>query len=503
MSIRITGMASGLDTDSMVQELVKAYEEKGEKYTKERTKTEWKQEAWATLNTKIKNFYSKYANNMRFSESYLKKATTVSDSSKASIVASNNAVSGTQTLKVNSLATTAYLTGSELTVSGEKAKSTTTLGDLGYTGEEATIYINWGKQTDGSYDVTRQITVDKDTTLADFAKQVTAAGCTASYDESTGRFFISAKDSGESSNFYFTGEGDVQNALGALGLTSDAGAVKIDGVDAEIELNGVNFKSGSNTFSINGLTITAKDVTTGSGVNIVTDTDYDSIYSNIKSFFKEYNSLINEMDKLYNADSASTYEPLTDEEKDALTDTEIEKWETKIKDSLLRRDSDLDTISSAMRNAMLKTYEVNGTTYSLSSFGISTLGYFDAADNEKNAYHIDGDPDDADTSGNTDKLKAMIASNPTDTAAFFQKLAGGLYDAMNKIQSRSDNYTSYGNFYSDKKLTNDYTDQTKQIEKWEDYVADMEDKYYSQFSAMESALTTLQSQQSYISQLFA
>ena len=75
--IRITGSASGLDTDAMVKELVSAYDEKGQKYKKAKTKTEWKQEAWATLNNKIKNFFTKQANNMRFSSAYMKKKTTL------------------------------------------------------------------------------------------------------------------------------------------------------------------------------------------------------------------------------------------------------------------------------------------------------------------------------------------------------------------------------------------------------------------------------------------
>ena len=507
MAIRITGSASGLDTDAMVQELVKAYDEKGKQYTKNRTKTEWKQEAWTTLNNKIKNFYSKYASNMRFSDMYNKKATTVSDSSKASIVASANAVNGTQTLKVNKLASSAYLTGSELKkdTEGNKVTKDTTLADLGVlTGSDTTsISIKKGiGDVEHPYDenATKNITLTADMTLGEVAKLIGEAGYTANFDDSTGRFFISSKESGAANNFEF--ESDNESILTGLGLKGGNSA-KITGTDAEIELNNAKFNSSSNTFSINGLTITAKDVTTGAGVNIVTDTDYDSIYNNIKNFLKEYNSIINEIDKLYNADSAGKYEPLTDEEKDALTDTEVEKWEKKIKDSLLRKDSDLDSIGSAMRNAMLQTFDINGTKYSLSSFGINTLGYFEAADNEKNAYHIDGNADDMDTAEKEDKLKSMIAGNTADTAEFFQKLVGGLYDAMNKIQSRSDNYTSFGNFFSDKKLTNEYTDQTKQIDKWEKYVADIEEKYYKQFTAMESALSSLQSQQSYISQLFA
>lgn len=514
--IRITGMNSGLDTDSMVQELVNAYEKQGEKYTKAKTKTEWKQEAWNTLNSKIKNFFTKQASNMRFSSAYSKKKTTISDSSKATIVTGSGAVNGTQTLKIGKLAKAGYLTGGEINYTNsegktQKATKNTTLADLGYTGGEATITIGKGAPAaEGeqfSADSTKTFKVDGSTTLAEFAKFASSAGYNASFDEATGRFFVSSKESGASNNFEFMSKGDgaaVESLLKLKVTGTDAGAVKIDGEDAEIELNGAKFKSSTNNFSVNGLTITAKDITSGTEtLSLVTDTDYDEIYDNVKNFFKEYNSLVNEMDKLYNAASSKGYEPLTSEEKDAMTDDEIEKWESKIKDSLLRSDSELDTIASAMRKAMLSTFDIGGKTYSLSSFGINTLGYFEAPDNEKNAYHIDGDSDDSSTSGNADKLRAMIASNPEATATFFQKLAGNLYDAMNKISSTSNNYTSYGNFFSDKKLKSDYEEKDKQVKKWEDYVAEQEEKYYKQFTAMESAMSSLNSQQSYISQLFA
>lgn len=526
--IRITGAASGLDTDAMVKELVNAYEEKGQTYKKQKTKTEWKQEAWATLNTKIKSFYSKYASNMRFSNNYMKKKTTISDSSKASIVSSDKAVNGTQTLKINALAKAGYLTGGQLTEdkNHKAVTGSTTLADLGYEGGQTTIRIGKGVSADGTFadkDV-QTFQVDGSTTLDEFASLVSSAGYNANFDAANGRFFVSSKDTGAANNFEFAsteaGAKKIQNLLKLNDyVTDDNGdfvlgddgkrikatdsAVKITGADAQIELNGALFNSSTNTFTVNGLTITAKDVTNGETLSMVTDTDYDQIYDNIKNFFKEYNNLMNEMDKLYNAKSSKGYEPLTSEEKEAMTDEEIKLWETKIKDSLLRNDSDLDKIASTMRNAMLSTVDIGGKTYALSSFGINTLGYFEAADNEKNAYHIDGNPDDPDTSGNEDKLRSMIASDPTVTMEFFQQLSTKLYNAMNKIQSVSDNYTSYGNFYNDKKLTSDYTDQTKQVEKWEKYVADIEEKYYKQFTAMESAMSSLQSQQSYISQLFA
>jgi flagellar hook-associated protein 2 len=517
--IRITGMNSGLDTDAMVRELVSAYEKQGEKYTKAKTKTEWKQEAWMTLNGKIKNFFSKQASNMRFSSAYSKKKTTVSDSSKASVIASSGAVNGTQTLKVKELARAGYLTGGEVKIRTggteekpeyEKATKDTTLRELGYDiapSAENKITIGIGKSGSSSYKE-YSIEVDGDTTLGGLAKLISEKeGITASFDDSTGRFFVNSDKSGEDFDFAFksTGVGvQIQETLKLIDhdKAAEGGAKKIDASDAKIELNGVDFTSSSNNFSINGLTITAK-AASDEVLSLVTDTDYDEIYDNIKNFFKEYNSLMNEMDKLYNAKSSKGYEPLTKDEKEAMTEDEIKQWEAKIKDSLLKSDSELDTIASAMRNAMLSTFDIGGKTYSLSSFGINTLGYFNAADNEKNAYHIDGNKDDPETSGNEDRLRAMIASNPEATATFFQSLSQNLYDAMNKIQSTSDSYTSYGNFFSDKKLQNEYVDKQKQVDKWEKYVADQEDKYYRQFTAMESAMSSLNSQQSYISQLFA
>lgn len=509
MAIRITGMNSGMDTDAMVQELVGAYKKKGEKYTKAKTKTEWKQESWNDLNKKVKNFFSKTVTNMKFSSAYSKKKTTVSDSSKASIIASDKAVSGTMNLKVNSLAATAYLTGGELKTdkAGNKVNGNTTLADLGFAAEgNQTITINRGVKTvnesgEVSYSGTPlTFTVNKDTTMNEFAKCLAGAGYDANFDSATQRFFVSSKESGADSNF------DLSDAAGIsdlLKLSKDSGASKIDGADGSITLNGATFSSNSNTYSVNGLTITAKDVTTGSGVSISTETDVDAIYNEIKGFFKEYNALINEIDSKYNAASSKGYEPLTDEEKEAMSDDEIEKWEKKIKDSLLRQDSDLDKIANSMTKSMLKAYEVNGTTYSLSSFGINTMSYFEAADNEKHAYHIDGDSDDESSSNGSDRLRAMIAANPDDTAEFFRQLVSDLYDSMNEIQGRSDNTKSYGSFFSDKTIKKEYTDAESQISKWENYLADVENKYYKQFSAMESAMASLNSQQSYLSNLFS
>ena len=100
MAIRVSGLISGLDTDSIVQELVSAYSTKKDKYVKAQTKLEWKMDAWKSMNSKIYGFYTSSLSGMRLSSAYSLKSSTVSNSSAAKVTASSTAVNGTQKLKV-------------------------------------------------------------------------------------------------------------------------------------------------------------------------------------------------------------------------------------------------------------------------------------------------------------------------------------------------------------------------------------------------------------------
>lgn len=286
-----------------------------------------------------------------------------------------------------------------------------------------------------------------------------------------------------------------------LNSADDTAAARIVGVDAEIELNGAKFTNNSNTFQINGLTIQVTAVTGDESVSITTDTDVDGIYDMIKDFLSSYNELIKSMDTAYNADSSRGYDPLTDDEKESMTDSEIEKWETKIKDSLLRRDNTLGSITSSMKTLMSSVYVVNGEKLSLASFGIKTLSYFTAGDNEKGVYHIDGDEDDSQVSGNTDRLRAAIASDPDKVVEFFSKLSASVYNKLTDKMASSTLSSAY-TVYNDKQMTTQYNQYTKDIKEWERKISDYEEKYIKQFSAMESALSKLNSQTSSLSSLF-
>ena len=376
----------------------------------------------------------------------------------------------------------------------------------------------------------------------------------ASFDENNGRLFVSSKDTGKAADFTISAsttkkipktdddgnlvkdkDGNVvmeeiemsddesassKKLLGLLGLdtvnnTYDNQAVKIDGRDAVISLNGVKYTNTTNDFAINGLNVSVTGVTDdvtdpenvdlstlddSTAITITTTTDSQGIYDKVKDFLTEYNNIINEITKMYNADSAGSYEPLTDDEKDKMSDTEIEKWETKIKDSLLRRDTSLGTIMNSMMTAMSSPITIDGKDYSLSSFGIQTLGYLNAAKNEQNAYHIDGDEDDENTSGNKDKLMDAITKNPDTVIDFMKQLSTNLYKAMDQ-QMQSSSLRSRYKIYNDKELDKEYSNLTKTIKQWESKVSDKEDYYYKKFSNMETAMSKLQSQTSSLSSM--
>lgn len=746
MPIRVTGLNSQMDTDSIIQELVKAASTKKTKLEKAQTKLSWKQDAWKTLNTKIHSFFKKTLGNMKFSDQYNKKATTVSNPAIATIIAGDSAVKGTQSLGVNALAKEGYLTGGKLiTKDGSKATVKTKLSDLGTGGtaaDGASISITKnGKTTTAAF--------DENATIDDVLNSLNSAGVSASFDAANQRIFINSTKTGKDNDFGLTannlagldslanlglltktesgdgteaarwaaykGAGDAdtllnltaeiskeedaraaailadskdriaqiklkkgeqdllkaefdkttkgtlddiagssyyQSVFTAAGITNlgdldslanldtdklgeaktaleeekkrlealstadmtpdeiiehgeklkglnnsiddltaasnqgkayqnrdkfiadnntalaenasyinelnvdadgnysiamvtDADgntteaakatvtakltsevekdlvekvntaaimssydttntashtAVRIAGTDAEIELNGAVFTSSTNSFNVNGLAITAKELTNGTNVSITTAEDTEGVFNAIKDFIKGYNSLINEMDSLYNAASSKGYDPLSSEDKEGMSEDEIKKWEEKIKDSLLRRDTTLSTVVSSMKSTMLSSFTVGGKSLTLADFGISTMGYFNAAENEKGAYHINGDPDDENVSSEANKLMSLIASDPDTVTSFFTQLTSKLYDELDK-QMKSSEYRSVYHVYDDKKMQKEYDDYTKKIKTQEEKVKRLEDKYYKQFGAMETALAKLQGSQSAISSM--
>ncbi|MCR5093897.1 MAG: flagellar filament capping protein FliD [Lachnospiraceae bacterium] len=512
--IRLTGMNSGLDTESIIKALTSTKKEKVTKLEGEQKRYSWKQDAWKKLNKKITDFYNGSLSSMRFSDAYSKKTTVLSDSSVASVVTSGSAMNTTQDLSVKKLATSAYQTGGELTTADGKAKGSTKISELG--AFSATDFDASGNATIemkvGGNELNPPITFNKDDTISSVVAKLKEAGVNANFDEGQGRLYIAGKDTGSEASFEITGG----SGLAALGLSesytdqTDAQGNRIAangfraGQDAEIELNGVTYKSKDGKFDINGLSITANKV---GSTTLTTKNDTSGIYDMVKKFLKDYNELINEMSKLYNADNAKSYKMLTEEEKEAMSEDEVKDWEEKIKDGLLSGDSTLGDASKAMRAVMASNFEIqtaNGTVkMNLSSFGINTQSYFNAPKDERNAFHIDGDKDSEISSVKSaeDKLGQWISSDPDAVTSFFTTLTKSLYTKLTDLMKGSQYSSSY-TLYEDKLMNKQYSSYTDKIADANEKLTAEEDRYYKRFSKMETAMAKLNSTQSSLGSYF-
>lgn len=589
-NIRLSGLVSGLDTESIIKELMDAERQKNKKIEDKITTTEWTQEKWKGLNSKIYSFYTNQLFNMRFQSSFLTKKAVSSNENKAEATATINAPEGTHIVKVKQLASSQFITGAafDKDKNGNSVTTGTKLVDLGFKASEK-IYIETGSGESNTLEIT------EDTTLSDFISALKKVGLNASYDTTHKRLFISSKSTGSGNAFYITtssfsssafetnensireflnydyldndeknkvdeylkdylyagndnskkesisekllelknisaedenyeteklnlesllesyadsvsslfklGLGEItKNEDGETEILNNSGATLIKARDAVIEYNDVELTGSSNSFTVNGLTLSLKSVTSDNEeISITVSNDTDAVYNMIKDFVKSYNELLSAMNEAYYAESARGYEPLTDEQKEKMTDDEIAKWNDKIKGALLRRDSILGEIINVFRDNLSKNVSLdseNNKTYSLSSLGIVTRNY-----SERGILYISGDKDFSALANSENKLKEALASDPEAVMKVFNKVANDLYDSLTE-KMKSTTLSSSMTVYNDKELEKNLSEYKKKLSEMEDRLDDLENKYYKQFSAMEAALEKLNAQSSYISSLF-
>lgn len=505
MALRLSGLSSGMDTESIVSELMKAQNLKKTNIQNKITTTEWVQDKWKALNSKIYSFYTGELSKLRLQNSFNLKQASTSDDSRVSVNASANAAQGVHSIFINQLAKAQTLTGEKLNTdtNGKDISLSTKLVDMGMdAGEDKTITITAG-------DKTKTIEINENTTIGEFVQTLKDAGLNANYDTVQKRFFISSKNSGTENAFSMSassgvdlaklGLNQVQNVNGVVTEIGSANTALLQPVDAKVMYNGVELTSSSNTISANGITMTLKDLSIGAGtaslsddvpININITSDTKGIYDMVKNFVKSYNEILSEITTNYEAPSAKGFSPLTDEQKESMTDSQIEKWESKIKDSLLRRDNNLSSIINSMRTSISDSVTVDGKNYSLASFGISSVNY-----TEKGVLHIKGDADDKLTSGMENELMKALTEDPDTVMKVLNGMADKLYSKLS-TSMKSSSVRSALTLYNDKEMTKQITDYKEGLKSLEAKLKIIESRYYKQFSAMESAMARLNSQSS-------
>lgn len=360
----------------------------------------------------------------------------------------------------------------------------------------------------------KQVKIYEDDTFSSFAQNIKKASggkVTGGFDAENQRFFFNSASTGTENDFTISADNadsSSQQALEKLGLVASSMYSGTDvmssqrGADASVVVNGATITSSSNTIRLSALGLTV-NLESASAVNQDSDPDNDqtltinvtndpdAAYKMVKDFLKEYNELMTDMYEKYNAED-NDYKPLTEDEEKEMSDSQVDKWNKKVEEKLLRRDSTLSDLMDTMRTSLTGSYKItndDGTTSnrSLSSFGIVTGAY-----TENGILHIEGDEDDGTYSGYTNRLKEALSNDPESVMKTLAQAGQKLYDSMTAM-SRSTTLRSTQTFYNDKYMKSQLSDYDSEIDDLQDQMDAMQDKYYSQFTRMETALSKLNS----------
>lgn len=514
-TMRITGMASGLDVDTLVKQMMKSQSVKVDKLKQDRQILQWRQDNYRELLGDTNTFKSTYFDvlkidsNMLSANNYAGLDTTSVDSASstqsptATATVGVGAQSGVYSVVVNKVAKSASIQGASLT----NATINTELSDVGVS-SPTTFNITYNG-------ISKPVTIDPSDTINSFINKVAAAtsnNVTAKFSELTGKMTLQTLSTGSSNNI------SIDSTL--LGMTAGAGT---QGQDAEVMITPPGAEGSktiiksTNNFVIDGMSYTLQSADTAKTTKITVASNVQKTFDKIKTFIDKYNELIAKIKTEVDEKKNNSFKPLTDDQRTNMKDEDIKKWEDKAKQGLLNRDSGLQNMLYSLRSAFFDSVKDAGI--SLNEVGLST----DSDYTNGGKIIID-----------EVKLKDKIQNNGSQVANLFMKDSGVSYDPDHKIDLGR--YSSEGIFQRINDVLKDYTRTTrdsnnrkgiliekagikgdlsefsnslsnditnnydKRITELTKKLAEKENKYYAQFSKLEVAMQKLNSQSSWLSQ---
>ena len=423
--LRVGGLASGMDIEAMVKELMTAQRMPLDKVKQDKQILEWKREYYREINKALFDFRD-VVFNLKLESTFNTKSAKSSDESIVEVRTGANAISGVYEIAVQQLAKGVYKTSTSdidnyttgdtleqqfasVTWDGDKT------GQLVINGEA----ISFDAASDSIDDIVNNINKLKEQT-----------GVTASYDSDLNRFFLSSTSTGAGAQIDFTGT-DV-NGLNLLGND----VLKLDtvtaiGQDAIFKLNGATFQEAANKFTINGVTYDLKGINDADGdgtpvTTITVSNDTEAVFEEIKVFIDAYNEL---MEKIYgklHEERYREYHPLTEEQKTDMSDEQIELWEKKARSGLLRSDWTLNQLTNSMRMTMSGVVEGITSDYNvLIDLGITTKSWY-----ENGQLNLNEDDLRMALNNDLEGVKKMFTNNSEINSE--RGFAFKLYDAVKK-----------------------------------------------------------------------
>lgn len=509
--LRISGLASGMDTDLMVQSLMKVERLKVDRYEHAKQLALWKQEAYNDMNRLFANFIlntrkdigltkvgiSGIATGISYTRLDYVRKVSATDESKAAVSATSEAVNGSFTLDIQQLAEGASLTS-------DKVSQGDTFGtymelDLGNGGEKIVV------------------SNEKGINMKDIAKAINEAkqGVSASFEVDSygkGALILQTAETGKDAKI------NLQVLAGGVGdetFIDQFQSTAAEGEDAVVLFNGVEMNYNSNNIKLNGVNIQLKDI---GKVDVKVETNVEGIMDKIKKLVDDYNELVDKVSGAVSEKKYPGYHPLSMEEKNAMHENDAKLWEEKSKSGLLNRDESLQRMLQNIRNDLYKTVEgLKGSFNHITQIGITTEKYSRGAtggkleiDEEKLRNAILEDPE-----GVMELLFKEEDKDIKDSKGVFTGVYDNIIDGMKSIIDKSGpgqdadllrnvksniliDFVTKKSSISD--IDREVLNTNKRIDDLNAALLRKENAYYAKFANMEQMLQQMYSQSNWLSQ---
>ena len=512
--MRISGLASGMDTETMVKELMTAHRIPLDKISQKKQYTEWQRDDYRTVNRTLNDFKNLTNDSMLRQSTFIKKTVTSSMSEDVSIKNINSVSEFSGKIKVKQLAESATMQSTEKVLNSE----TELKNKLSEITTVPSKFIISSIKADGTIDTGYEVKITTDSTMQTVLDDINKnSGVNAFFDSFTGKIAFTAKFSGDvkdietakNPEIVFSGGAEnfaflkvKENNVEAANTKNSAGDTIIPsgtlGTNAIFTYNGLETQRQSNTFQISGYEISLKQAN-DKDITFNSSPDVDSILESVTKFINEYNKVIEDLNNQIRETKYKDYQPLTDTEKEALSEDQIKKWEEKAMSGTLKNDSIISGVLNSMRSALGSVVGGVSGANSLSSIGIKTTSNY----LENGKLIID-----------ETKLREAISANPNQVYELFaadgvkdsekglaRRITSALDEARTKITAKAGSgTTTVNNTFVLGRLLEGYEDQMK---RFEDRLESLESRYWKQFSAMEKAIQKANSQSSYLSGMFS
>jgi len=507
--MRVAGLATGMDMEQIIGDLMKVQRMRLESYKQKVTTLEWKQEDYRSINTKLKTLRDATFE-MRLQRNFLAKKAISSNESAISATASTNSGEITLDIEVVSLATAASKISAQSISKpdGEKIDASMSLisqrdnfansalfDELD--GDTITFSINGEtfsfKVTDSLNKIISTVNSNQN------------AGVTLYYDSYADKISITSKATGADGKIVFGAEDDFFPQLLQLSTEEAVGS------NAVLKINGLETERPSNTFTIDGITITLKDTTpAGSTVRLEVRRDTEAIFDSIKNWVEAYNSTLDALYKELNEQRYRDYKPLTQEQLEQLTDRQIEQWEEKAKSGLLKNDPTIQGELYRLRSAMYSSVKgITDGVKHLDEIGIST-GMAVYGSNDK--LIISEDYLSGKLVIREDELRAAIEADPDQVMTLFTKssevweekgVAARVYETLgNAINRLTDIAGTSASLVDNSFVSKQIRSLNEQIDLEEKRLQMVEDRYWRQFTALEKAINQMNAQSAWLMSQF-